>query len=138
MKKKVSEIQVGDFVDLDSCPYVNREDHPVIEFEWIEVAGVERETDDCIAISFEGIDQVGYHPDTILEVRPMIVRVTASPHDEDQNLPWEYSDDAFLGWYDEVFRESYKRDVAPTLSVLTAMDALETAGYNVERTPNES
>jgi len=61
----------------------------------------------------------------------MLIRVLSSPHAADDNLPWEYNPDGFLAWYDEVFREAYKRDVPP-VDLMRAIDNLRGMGYVVE------
>lgn len=62
----------------------------------------------------------------------MLIKVTASPHAEDGQFPWEYEQDGFLNWYDEVFRESYKRDISATTDITQAIDAMRDMGYTVE------
>lgn len=61
-----SELREGDRVDLESCPFLCF--HPSAEFELAEITGVKRETLDCVAVDYEGIDQVGYSLDTTLVV----------------------------------------------------------------------
>jgi hypothetical protein len=68
-KKKVEDLQVGDKVDLTSCPYLSK--HPTAEFELAVVEDVAHETD-CIAVSYEGIDQIGYPVGTELIVSSLI------------------------------------------------------------------
>ena len=53
------ELQVGDYVDLEGCPYVNADDHPSVLFELAAVTGVEQETEACTAVTFEGLDTFG-------------------------------------------------------------------------------
>jgi len=60
-----------------------------------------------------------------------IYRVVSSPWEEDDDLPWDYESDGFVGWVDEVFLEGYKGD-APLPSVEEAVDIVETCGYEVE------
>jgi hypothetical protein len=36
------------------------------------------------------------------------VRVVSSPYPEDEDFPWVYSRDAFVGWVDEVLLAGYK------------------------------
>lgn len=62
----VLRIREGDLVDLESCPYLNR--HPSAAFQFATVDHVERETDECVVIWFEGIDAVGYPTGTVLHV----------------------------------------------------------------------
>jgi hypothetical protein len=69
---KVEDIRVGDRVDLldgeSGFLYISPADFPNIEFEFALVIGVDRETEDCVAIDYEGIDQVGYPVGTELIV----------------------------------------------------------------------
>lgn len=67
ISKKVEEIKVGNRVDLESCPFLNK--HAAAKSEFGLVAHVERETDNCIVIDYDGIDQVGYPVGTVLQVR---------------------------------------------------------------------
>jgi hypothetical protein len=66
-KKKAKDIKVGDKVDLASCPYLKK--HPSAEFEYAEVVEVEHETPTVVAISYNGIDTVGYDVNQILVVK---------------------------------------------------------------------
>lgn len=68
---KVSDINEGDLVDLESCPYLSQsEEHQaVVEFEYGVVDYVCRETADCIAIGYQGIDVIGYLLGTVLQVK---------------------------------------------------------------------
>ena len=63
----------------------------------------------------------------------MIVRVTKSPHPEDESskLPWEYSGTAFKNWVWEVFRECGKSGRYPR-NVAEAIEVVEGFGYQVE------
>lgn len=65
--RRVTNLRPGDRVDLTSCPYMN--DHPSAEFEWAVVGKVVWETPECIVVSYDDIDDVGYPIDTILKVR---------------------------------------------------------------------
>lgn len=58
-------------VDLESCPYLRA--FPSAEFEYATVASIDRETKDCIAVGYEGIDVVGYKIGTTLMVRRSLV-----------------------------------------------------------------
>ena len=64
------------------------------------------------------------------EDEDIIVKVMSSPHEEDTDLPWEYNESAFIGWYSEVFQESYKRDVAQVDTDQAVQHLLE-LGYTV-------
>lgn len=66
MKVKVEDIGLAAMVDLESCPYLHN--HPSAEYEYAVVEYVNRETEDCVIIGYEGIDRVGYPVGTILEV----------------------------------------------------------------------
>jgi len=61
---EAQHLHEGDLVDLESCPYLKH--HASAEFEYATVEAVERETEGCVAVSYEGIDTVGYSPDTKL------------------------------------------------------------------------
>lgn len=62
----------------------------------------------------------------------VIYRVTASPFEE-EGLPWEYDEDAFIAWVDEVFLEGYKQDEdTPLPSAEECLDLLIGSGYEVE------
>ncbi|MDR6775690.1 hypothetical protein [Azospirillum sp. BE72] len=64
-----SDLQVGDFVDLEGDPYADpRHDHPAFDCLFMEVVDVERESETCVAIGFEGFDVVGFPPDHVLKV----------------------------------------------------------------------
>lgn len=67
VSKKVEELVVGNLVDLESCPFLK--EHPSAKSEFAVVVHTERETDDCVVIGYEGIDQVGYPVGTTLRVR---------------------------------------------------------------------
>ena len=62
----VTALKVGDKVDLGSCPFLYK--HPSAEFELAEVGEIRRETPDCVVVSYDGIDEVGYPPGTVLKV----------------------------------------------------------------------
>ena len=60
-------------------------------------------------------------------------RIVSSPYEEDGDLPWDYQEDAFVSWVDEVFMEGYKKaSDAPFPSPQECLDLLTTAGYHVE------
>lgn len=67
VQKKVEDLVVGNFVDLESCPYLKP--HPLAKKAFAEVDFIERETDSCIVIGYEGIDRVGYPVGTVLSVK---------------------------------------------------------------------
>jgi hypothetical protein len=68
ISKAVSDLQVGDYVDLASCPYLKG--HTSAQFEYAQVAHVEKETPTCRVIGYDGIDHIGYPVGTILQVHP--------------------------------------------------------------------
>jgi len=60
-------------------------------------------------------------------------RVASSPYEEDGDLPWDYQEDAFVSWVDEVFMEGYKKDENASFpSPQECVDLLTAAGYHVE------
>jgi hypothetical protein len=61
-----------------------------------------------------------------------IYRVLTSPFEEDEPLPWDYEEDGFISWVDEVFLEGYKDDDEPLPTVGECIDILEGSGYEVE------
>ncbi|KKI36161.1 hypothetical protein VI03_25700 [Burkholderia vietnamiensis] len=54
----VEKLKAGDKVDLRSCPFLK--DHASAEFEYAVVESVERETPECVAVSYEVHGVVGY------------------------------------------------------------------------------
>jgi len=82
---KVEDIKVGDLVDLESCPYLH--DHASAICEYAEVTEVKRETADCLAICYEGIDQVGYRIGTKLKVVPRKCVKCGKPVSHTQKTP---------------------------------------------------
>lgn len=67
IQKNVEDLALGDLIDLESCPYLKG--HSSAPFEFAQVAHVERETQDCVVIGYEGIDHIGYPVGTVLQVR---------------------------------------------------------------------
>jgi hypothetical protein len=65
----VRELQEGDLVDLEKLSCVDQDKHPIVCFELCEVLDIDQETDDCIAVSFEGVDRFGLHPDQIVYIQ---------------------------------------------------------------------
>lgn len=59
------------------------------------------------------------------------VIVRKSPDPEEEGLPWEYSEDAFIDWVDEVFREGYKKE-NPPMHLDKAVQVITGFGYEVE------
>jgi len=67
-KIKVKDIQVGDKIDLESCPHLKT--HTMAEFEFGRVCEIEHEPD-CIVLHFENIGDpsaCGYSPEAELMV----------------------------------------------------------------------
>jgi len=67
-----------------------------------------------------------------------VIRVAKSPYSEDYEddnpPPWDYAEEGFVRWVDEVFLEGFK-DIDPEidLSVEEAIEILELEGYEVVR-----
>lgn len=62
----VTDLSEDDLVDLEGDPYIANVDPDLLvslEFEYLTVAGVERETPTCLRVDFEGFDSVGFPPD---------------------------------------------------------------------------
>jgi hypothetical protein len=54
MKKKVSELVIGDMVDLENDPIADPNgDHPEFKFTFLEVREIEKESETCICLSFD-------------------------------------------------------------------------------------
>ncbi|WP_341744738.1 hypothetical protein [Azonexus hydrophilus] len=64
--KQVENLVVGNRVDLSSCQYLKR--HSSAGWEYARVEGVDRETENCVVVSYQGIDQVGYQVGSVLQV----------------------------------------------------------------------
>ncbi|CAB3753988.1 hypothetical protein [Paraburkholderia humisilvae] len=67
----VETLRVGDQVDLKSCPFLKG--HAAAESEYAVVESIERETPNCLAVGYEGIDVVGYPVGTRLTVSPLTI-----------------------------------------------------------------
>jgi len=62
-------LRVGDLVDLAEDPFADPDgDDPALQIEYAVVCEISRETEDCIAIGFEGLDIIGFPPGHILLV----------------------------------------------------------------------
>jgi len=61
-----------------------------------------------------------------------IYRVVSSPWEEDTPFPWDYEEDGFVSWVDEVFLEGYKHENAPMPDIDEAVEIVEGCGYEVE------
>lgn len=66
--KPACTLSVGDMVDLEGDAFADPDCDPGSAFdcEYAVVCSVKRETDDCVAIGFEGFDLVGFPPDHLL------------------------------------------------------------------------
>jgi len=63
----ITSIRVGMRVDLESCPYLKN--HPSASSEWAVVSYASRETANCFAIDYDGIDIIGYDPSITIVIR---------------------------------------------------------------------
>jgi len=62
-------LRVGDLVDLEGGLFADPDGtDPALQFEYAVVCEISRETEDCIAIGFEGLDIIGFPPGHILLV----------------------------------------------------------------------
>ena len=67
---RADQVKVGDYVDLEGDPIADpNHDNVAFEFEWQEVASIERETSDCIVIGLEGLGVFGFPPNHPIKVR---------------------------------------------------------------------
>lgn len=64
---KVAYLKEGDYVDLESCPYLHL--HPSAKIELAEVVMVRKGSEDCIVVGYDGINSIGYELNTILKVK---------------------------------------------------------------------
>lgn len=64
---QVTALVVGNRVDLASCPHLSGSPHAA--YAYGIVSSVEKETENCVAVSYEDIDVVGYPIDTMLMVK---------------------------------------------------------------------
>ncbi len=63
------DVRIGDLVDLEGDTYADpRHDHAALASLYQTVCEVERETETCVAIGFEGFDLVGFPPDHPMKV----------------------------------------------------------------------
>ena len=62
-----SELQEGDMLDLESCPYTKN--NPMAEFEYCYINYVKHESETCVAVGIEGVDEVGYDPNQCLRIK---------------------------------------------------------------------
>lgn len=67
--RTIEQLQIGDLVDLAGDQYADpHRSTPWLDYQFAEVVEIERETDYCIAVSFEGFDIVGFPPQHIVYV----------------------------------------------------------------------
>lgn len=67
MRKRISELQPGDLVNLEGDHYADNGEHPEFEFEYAEVGEIELETPTCTVIHFDKIS-CGFPPNHVVEV----------------------------------------------------------------------
>jgi hypothetical protein len=66
--KRVSELRLGDMIDLEGDRYADPDSaNPAFECEYAVVDYIERETSDCILIGIEGGDNFGFPPDHLVK-----------------------------------------------------------------------
>lgn len=58
--KAVEMLVEGDLVDLAGDIYADPDNSPELDSEYQTVGSVEQETPECVAVSFEGFDLVGF------------------------------------------------------------------------------
>lgn len=63
----VLELQEGDRVDLESCPYLHS--HPSAEFEYAIVDSIERENPECVLVWYQDVPCCGYPTTQTLTIR---------------------------------------------------------------------
>ena len=57
---KVTDLQIGDLVDLESDDYANTSEDVRPQFEFCEVSGFELETPECFRVDFSNFASVGF------------------------------------------------------------------------------
>jgi len=62
----VRDLRPGDQVDLESCPYLNKD--PLAEYEYAVVDEVEEETPNCLVVHYTE-HCAAYSPDTVLTIK---------------------------------------------------------------------
>lgn len=67
--KRVADLTVGDLLDLAGDPYADPDPAVVssLEFEYVEVLGIERETAECIRVD-TNVDSYGFPPNHTVTV----------------------------------------------------------------------
>lgn len=68
--KAAKDVQVGDLVDLEGDRYADPDsDNVALQYLYLEVGAVEQETPECVLISFESFDAVGFPTNHELRVQ---------------------------------------------------------------------
>jgi hypothetical protein len=68
-KLRISELVVGDYVDLEGDEFADpKHDHPYFESEYEVVECIEKESKNCICVHFENSNPVGFPPDHLVSV----------------------------------------------------------------------
>ncbi|HCE7247037.1 TPA: hypothetical protein NHR53_005583 [Pseudomonas aeruginosa] len=98
---QVTELVVGNRVDLESCPYLTGS--PYAANAYGIVSSVDKETESCVAVGYEDIDVLGYPADTVLMVKAPqdvpdpIVEVRSIACDDDW-VEWRISQNLTDRW----------------------------------------
>lgn len=69
MKKKISELKIGDLVDLENDPFADDEKNPEFEFEFQEIEAIKIETPHCTVVYFVNAPCIGFPPNHEVEVQ---------------------------------------------------------------------
>lgn len=67
MKKLVSDIKVGDLLDLQGDTFADNGNHPEFEFEYQPVYEIEKESADCIVLHCDNFS-CGFPPNYFIEI----------------------------------------------------------------------
>ena len=65
MKVAVRDLQLGDMVNVESCPYLHN--HDLAAYELFTVNEIVKETDNCTCVYYDHA-ACGYSPDDVLDV----------------------------------------------------------------------
>lgn len=69
--KAVEDLVPGDKVDLEGDSFADPDrDNPFLACEYVEVTEVKQETPNCVAVTFEGFDQVGFPRGHFVPLKP--------------------------------------------------------------------
>lgn len=64
-----ADVQPGCYVDLEGDPYASEAGDPdLLQYEYIMVEHVERETPDCVRFDLTGFDSVGFPVSHVIKV----------------------------------------------------------------------